>query len=120
MKVTLIGRRHKRQLLPIWRESRLYIHRAPGRHLPRPPIPHIQRPQLDSVVIVAYKHHPALIGRPIWLIVVTRTGGTLLRLRAAQFLPPQRARPPVNQTAPVPRPRRRAPPRSPLTHAHFP
>src|ERR1700675_2461041 len=120
MEVSLICRRHKRQPLPVRRESRLQIHRAPGRHFPRPPIPRIQRPQLNCVVIVAHKRHPPLIGRPIRLIVVARTGCKLLRHRACQFLPPQRARHRVNQAAGIRRPSRRARSRSQLRQIHFP
>src|SRR5258708_617764 len=120
MKVTLIGRRHKRQPLPVRRESRLHIHRASGGHLPCPSIPHIERPQLDSVVIVARKHHPALVRRPVWLIVVARSSCKLLRLCATEFLPPQRARHRVNKAVRIRRPRCRARPHCQLRQIHLP
>src|SRR5258706_2974827 len=120
MKVTLTGRRHKRQPLPVRRESRLHIHRASGSHLPCPSVSRIQRPQLNSIVIVACKPHPALVGRPVWLIVVTRSGCKLLCLCATQVLKPQRAPHRVHQAAGIRRPGRSARASRQLRQIHFP
>src|ERR1700722_6614398 len=108
MKVSFIGCRYKRYSLSVWGKTWLDIYRASRGHLAGLAIPHIERPQLNCIVNVTREYHPAAVGRPIRLIVITWASSKLIGFWATQFLPPQRPGHRIHKTVGIGRPRLRA------------